>query len=86
MNKLKITVFLLISFCLYTINCQQSTTSVYTSNLSGNTNEIVITWTHKGSYTYFQATSQLNGVNIANSWMGIGLNSVPQMVCFEKTK
>ena len=63
------------------ITCQQENVNLVTYDLLGNyNNTVVISWTHRGSYTEFFATSRLTGANVDSSWLGIGLNSAGQMV------
>ena len=80
MNCFPLNVLLALSLLLMSeIKCQQSTI-LTTSNLSGGSNQIVVSWTHYGTYTNFYATSKLTGATVTNSWMGIGLNSAGTMV------
>lgn len=70
--------FIFVTFCLNAFKCQQSTVSVSTIGTAAGS--VSVSWTHRGTFTNFFATSKLNGATVTNAWLGIGLNSIGQMV------
>ena len=43
---------------------------------------VTVTWQNLGTKTVFTASSSLgNGVDISDSWLGVGINTAPKMVC-----
>ena len=70
--------FLILMVFMSAIQCQQTSTTITTS---GTNNVITVSWTHRGAYTAFSASSKLTGVSsINNVWFGLGLNSASSMV------
>jgi hypothetical protein len=70
--------FIFVAFFLNYITCQQATVNVVTTGSASSS--VVVSWTHRGTFTNFFVTSRLTGATVSNAWLGIGLNSLGRMV------
>jgi hypothetical protein len=70
--------FVILALFLNYITCQQATVNVATTGSASGS--VVVSWTHRGTFTNFFVTSRLTGATVSNAWLGIGLNSLAQMV------
>lgn len=62
------------------IVASQLIVSLNAQTLNLASNAVRVSWQNMGTYTYFSATSSLNGISPTNAWLGIGINTAAQMV------
>lgn len=68
-------ILLFISFLTY-LNIQVTVITSQSINVANS----YVTWRNLGTETEFNITSKLEGLNVQDAWIALGLNNLPQMV------